>query len=70
MTYDSKSLREVAKENQDLARALGDYQNSERMIQPKVITRIVNALLNGGNMLEQVARDQDAASVQAYPPTA
>lgn len=46
----------VAAENQKLAKALGDKQNSDSTLTSKQCVAIVNALLNAGNLLEEAAK--------------
>ena len=58
MAMDDKTMLAIARENQALARALGDRQDDDWTITGKLTTKIVNALLNSGNTLEQVVRDR------------
>lgn len=62
---DDKTLIRTALECQQLARALGDRQNSESTLAPKMATRLVNCLLNAGNTLEQLIRERAATPAPA-----
>lgn len=60
-------------ECQALARALGDRQNSDSTLTGRLATRLVNALLNAGNTLTQIAKDVAQADYEkavAAPETA
>lgn len=55
---DDKTMMTIARECQELARRLGDRQEDDWTCSGKLTTKIVNALLNSGNTLEQVVRDR------------
>lgn len=57
----------IAQENQTLARMLADKQDDDFVLRPKLCTRIVNALLNSGNVLEQVVRDANPKETPHAP---
>jgi len=55
---DPETLKQVATECQNYAKSLAVRQNDvELKIQGKDVTKLVNILLNAGNLLEVVARE-------------
>ena len=53
-----KEMALNAQECQELARLLGDRQNSESTLTPRLATRLVNALLNAGNTFAFLLREK------------
>ena len=50
------TLAATAAEQIELARILGDRQNSDSTLTARLATRLVNALLDGGNTMQQIVR--------------
>ena len=56
---DAKTLRQLAAECQQVARHFGDRQNRDTTLTADEAQKIVTRCLNAGNVLEQLAREQE-----------
>lgn len=83
MPYSSETLNSVARQCQQVARHFGDRQNRDTTLTAVECQAVVTRMLNAGNILEQLAREQsgiapppvteeqscDQMTVSSPPPT-